>query len=268
MLAFVLIVSFHEVILGADEHAFQQFIECAFNSQGQVDRSWRYGYDGKDVMHVDLASETVVGTSEPGKRLAEERKSTEYIRRKEEKLKIVCSAVKTVFLKSNNTLSRAAKPAVLLFSYGDQGQEYLKCVVRGFYPNVIRVRWTQKGRPVYFGVSTTGILPHTDGTFQMTSYLSLGNMTAHGVTCEIEHLSIDGKLRKNYGDNPWFRSQITVAVVAFILGFALPMCPTAVMFVRKRHYQTTKSHDDETNGASDESEASLSLSVMNISQET
>ncbi|XP_056327205.1 mamu class II histocompatibility antigen, DR alpha chain [Danio aesculapii] len=267
MLAFLLIVSFHEVILGADEHAFQQIIECAFNSQGQVDRSWRYGYDGKDVMHVDLASETVVGTSEIGKRLAEERKSTEYIRRKEEKLKIVCSAVKTVFQKSNNSLSMAAKPAVLLFYNGDQGREYLKCVVRGFYPNVIRVGWTQNGKPIYFGVSTTGILPHTDGTFQMTSYLSLSNVTAHGVTCVIEHLSIDGKLRKSYGDYPGFLSQITGAVVAFILGFALPMCPTAVIFVWKRH-QTTKSHDDETNGASDASEASLSLNVMNISQET
>lgn len=84
-------------------------------------------------------------------------------------------------------------------SGGERGQEYLKCVVHGFYPNVIKIRWTQKGRPIYFGVSTPGILPHKDGTFQMTSYLSLGNVSAHDVTCETEHLSIDGKLKSTYG---------------------------------------------------------------------
>ncbi len=90
-----------------EEHAYQQFIGCAFNNEGQVSRFWRYGYDGRYIMHVDLAKEAVVATSEPGHLLAEERKSKEYIKRKEARLVKVCSAVKTVFLKSNNSLSRA-----------------------------------------------------------------------------------------------------------------------------------------------------------------
>ncbi|KAK2896258.1 hypothetical protein Q8A67_010746 [Cirrhinus molitorella] len=206
---FFLIIAFFNTIFGAEEHAYQQFIGCAFNNKGQVSRFWRYGYDGRDIMHVDLAKEAVVATSEPGQLLAEERQSKEYIKRKEARLVKVCSAVKTVFLKSNNSLSRAAKPAVYMSSGGKKDQEYLKCVVHGFYPNVIKVRWTQKGRPVYFGVSTTGILPHKDGTFQMTSYLSLSNVSAHDVTCEIEHLSIDGKLKMAYEEKSSFLSQIT-----------------------------------------------------------
>lgn len=63
-------------------------------------------------MYVDLAKEAVVATSEPGQLLAEERKSKEYIKRKEARLVKVCSAVKTVFLKSNNSLSTAGKSAV------------------------------------------------------------------------------------------------------------------------------------------------------------
>lgn len=98
-----------------EEHAYQQFIGCAFNNEGQVSRFWRYGYDGRDIMHVDLTKEAVVATSEPGQLLAEERKSKEYIKRKEARLVKVCSAVKTVFLKSNNSLSRAGKPAVCVY---------------------------------------------------------------------------------------------------------------------------------------------------------
>lgn len=91
------------------------------------------------------------------------------------------------------------QPSVFLSSGGKEEKKYLKCAVHGFYPNVIRVRWTRAGKPVYYGVSTTGILPHKDGRFQITSYLSLGNVSAHSVICEIEHLSINGKLRITYG---------------------------------------------------------------------
>ncbi|ROI46695.1 H-2 class II histocompatibility antigen, E-D alpha chain [Anabarilius grahami] len=213
-------------------------------------------------MHVDLEKKAVIATSEPGKMLEEERKHIEYIKRKEEKLKMVCSAVKTVFLKSNNSLSRAAKPSVLLSAGGEQDQKYIKCVVHGFYPNVIRVRWTQKGRPVYFGVSSTGILPHRDGTFQMTSYLSLVNMNADGVTCEIEHLSLDGILKKTYEEKSQITEYVLWATVAFSLGFALPVFLT-VIFIRIKK-QTTEPPEDTSDG----SKASLSLNLMNVSQET
>ncbi|XP_018956978.2 hereditary hemochromatosis protein homolog isoform X1 [Cyprinus carpio] len=269
MQVFLFVVAFFTV-LAAEEHAYQQFIGCAFNNEGQVSRFWRYGYDGRDIMHVDLAKEAVVATSEPGQLLAEERKSKEYIKRKEARLVKVCSAVKTVFLKSNNSLSRAAKPAVYVSSGGEKDQEYIKCAVRGFYPNIIKVRWTHKARPIYFGVSTTGVLPHKDGTFQMTSYLSLSNVSSSDVTCEIEHLSIDGKMRINYGDKSLFLSQITEhvlkAVAAFLLGFVLPVCIT-VLFICIRQ-KTSKPPEDEIKDTSDESEASLSLNLMNISQET
>ncbi|XP_043112128.1 major histocompatibility complex class I-related gene protein isoform X2 [Puntigrus tetrazona] len=259
------VMAFFNTILAA-EHAYQQFIGCAFNNEGQVSRFWRYGYDGRDIMHVDLAKEAVVATGEPGQLLAEERKSTEYIKRKEARLVKVCSAVKTVFLKSNNSLSRAAKPAVYVSSGVERGQEYLKCVVHGFYPNVIKIRWTQKGRPIYFGASTTGILPLKDGTFQMTSYLSLGNVSAHNVTCETEHLSIDGKLKTTYEEKslPQITEHILKAVAGFFLGFAIPVCLT-LLFIWRRKQKTEQPKDDRTD-TSDESEASLFFNEMNLSQ--
>ncbi|KAI7805262.1 H-2 class II histocompatibility antigen, A-F beta chain [Triplophysa rosa] len=268
MQAFMLIVAFAEIILGADEHAFQQFIECSFNNEGQVDRLWKYGYDGKDMMHIDLVNQAVVATSEPGERLAEERQSKEYIKRKEDKLKMVCSAVKTVFLLSNNSLSKAVKPDVFLSSGGKKEEEYLKCAVRGFYPNVIRVRWTQTGRPIYYGVSTTRILPHRDGRFQITSYLSLRNISAHGVTCEIEHLSINEKLRIIYEKKSRFLSAFTepvfLAAVVFLLGFVLSVCLTLSVSWIWEHKR--KPHQDDSHDTSADSDTSMNL--MNVLQET
>ncbi|XP_065152258.1 uncharacterized protein [Paramisgurnus dabryanus] len=145
MKAFLLVVAFLESILGAEEHAYQQFIECS-NSEGQVPL-WNYGYDGKDIMHMDLVNEAVVATSKPGQRLAEERKSREYIKRKEDKLKMVCSAVKTVFLMSNNSLSKAEKK-----EFTEHVPLAVTCFLLGFalftcIPLLIRCIWQHTRKP-------------------------------------------------------------------------------------------------------------------------
>ncbi|XP_036415316.1 major histocompatibility complex class I-related gene protein [Colossoma macropomum] len=249
--------------LGADENAYQQFIGCAFNSRGQVGHFWRYGYNSKDIMYIDLVREAMVSTSETGHFLTEERKSVEYIKSKEKRLRKLCTAVQTVFSLSNNSLSRAVKPAVHVKLREEKGREFLLCLVHGFYPNVIRVRWTRDGKNIYYGTSTTGVLPHKDGTFQMTNYLSLSNTSVHGVTCEIEHISIDGKMRATLEETPSLLLSVVLAAAAFFAGIAFPV-GTVTLIIRLRRKQKPK---DTTN---DSSEASTppSVSLMHLQAES
>ncbi|XP_072521791.1 hereditary hemochromatosis protein homolog [Salminus brasiliensis] len=250
--------------LGADENAYQQFIGCEFNSQGQVGHFWRYGYNSKDIMHIDLAKETMVSTSEAGHFLVEERKRVEYIKSKEKRLMKVCSAVQTVFSLSNNSLSRAVKPSVQVRMGGEKGWEYLTCLVHGFYPNTIRVQWNHNGKPIYYGTSTTGILPHKDGTFQMTSFLSLGNTSMHSVTCEIEHISIDGKMRATLEKNPvHLLLSVVIAVAAGIAGFVCPV-GTMTLIIYLRRKTTSKPLEDITNDSSEASETPPTMSLMHL----
>lgn len=93
----------------------------------------------------------------------------------------------------------AAKPTVNLSMKEQDGQQYLECSVQDFYPIAIRVNWVYRGKTVYIGTTKTGLLPHKDGTFQMTSYLLLGNKTLQDIVCETEHVSIDGKLQTTFG---------------------------------------------------------------------
>lgn len=79
------------------------------------------------------------------------------------------------------------------------GKEYLACSVQGFSPNTISVRWVYRGNIVYFAGTTTGLLPHKDGTFQMISYLSPENRTLQDIVCETEHISFEGKLQVTLG---------------------------------------------------------------------
>ena len=95
-----------------DEFTYQQYIGCAFNFQGPIGHFWRYGYNSKDIMHVDLGKEAVVSTSDEGSFMAKERQGKDYFIGKEIRLKKICSAVQTVFSQSNNSLSRAGRPEI------------------------------------------------------------------------------------------------------------------------------------------------------------
>lgn len=60
-------------------------------------------------MHVDLENKAVVSTSDVGNFMADERNSDKYFEYKEKRLDMICSAVKTVFWQSNNSLSRPGR---------------------------------------------------------------------------------------------------------------------------------------------------------------
>ncbi|XP_066529327.1 hereditary hemochromatosis protein homolog [Hoplias malabaricus] len=252
--------------LGAEENAYQQFIGCTFSSKGQAGHFWRYGYNGKDMMHIDLSRETMVSTSEDGRFLTEERKSVEYIKKKENRLMKLCSAVQTVFSLSNNSLSRAVKPTVHVRIGKENGQEFLICLVHGFYPNVIHVQWIHDGKPVYYGTSKTGILPHKDGTFQMTSYFSFGNTSIHGVSCQVEHISIDGKLKATLEKKSVHPLSVVIAMAVFLAGFAFPVGVTIMIIYFKRK-KRPNSPEHTTNDSSEMSETPPSVSLMQLPAE-
>ncbi|XP_031424884.1 rano class II histocompatibility antigen, A beta chain isoform X2 [Clupea harengus] len=231
-----MIIQFCAILLGLsslyarDEFTYQQYIGCDFNFQGPIGHFWRYGYNSKDIMHVDLGKEAVVSTSDEGSFMAKERQ---------------------------------AKPTVRVSLREMEGQEYLVCAVQGFYPNTIRVRWVYGGQIVYFGTTTTGLLPHRDGTFQMTSYLTLGNKTRQDIVCETEHISIEGKLQATLEDeysNLGFL--VGIAFMSFLMACLIPLGVTAIIVCMKKN-RTQGSVNDSLSRSSD-CDIPASVSLMNL----
>ncbi|KAG5270011.1 hypothetical protein AALO_G00187640 [Alosa alosa] len=245
-----------------DEFTYQQYIGCAFNRQGPVGRFWRYGFNTKDIMQVDLKNEAVVAVSDEGNFMAEERQSKVYFKDKEYKLMRICSAVNTVFLQSNNSLSKDAKPTVRVSLEESEGKEYIMCSVQGFSPNTISVRWVYKGKIVHFARTTTGLLPRKDGTFQITSYLTLGNKTLQDIVCETEHISIEGTLQATLDDKYSMGILVGVGILSFFLACLTPVGVTAFISCMKRRPQS--SLNDSLEQSSDNSVNPASVSLMDI----
>ncbi|CAM4657928.1 unnamed protein product, partial [Caretta caretta] len=71
----------------------------------------------------------------------------------------------------------------------------LVCRVTGFYPRPVRVAWLQDGEEVGPGgrLSSSGILPNADLTYQLRSSLAVEPGDGHSYACRVEHSSLGGQ---------------------------------------------------------------------------
>ncbi|CAM5105365.1 unnamed protein product [Natator depressus] len=71
----------------------------------------------------------------------------------------------------------------------------LVCRVTGFYPRPVRVAWLQDGEEVAPGgrLSSSGILPNANLTYQLRSSLAVGPGDGHSYACRVEHSSLGGQ---------------------------------------------------------------------------
>lgn len=85
--------------------------------------------------------------------------------------------------------ARAPPPA------GTPAPLLLVCRVTGFYPRPIRVAWLQDGEEVAPGgrLSSSGILPNADLTYQLRSSLAVEPGDGHSYACRVEHSSLGGQ---------------------------------------------------------------------------
>ncbi|KAI1902364.1 hypothetical protein AGOR_G00044010 [Albula goreensis] len=67
------------------------------------------------------------------------------------------------------------------------------CHATGFFPRGIMVTWQRDGEEVYEDVELGETLPTGDGTFQITSRLTVkpGDWKSHTYTCSVQHKSLE-----------------------------------------------------------------------------
>ncbi|CAM5159781.1 unnamed protein product [Eretmochelys imbricata] len=98
------------------------------------------------------------------------------------------------------SLERQERPVAVVFARapppaGTPASLLLVCRVTGFYPRPIRVAWLQDGEEVGPGgrLSSSGILPNADLTYQLRSSLAVEPGDGHSYACRVEHSSLGGQ---------------------------------------------------------------------------
>ncbi|CAM4655923.1 unnamed protein product [Lepidochelys olivacea] len=116
-------------------------------------------------------------------------------------LRMTCvNQIKSFVQHGKESLERQERPVAVVFARapspaGTPAPLLLVCRVTGFYPRPIRVAWLQDGEEVGPGgrVSSSGILPNADLTYQLRSSLAVEPGDGHSYACRVEHSSLGGQ---------------------------------------------------------------------------
>ncbi|XP_059570139.1 antigen-presenting glycoprotein CD1d2-like [Alligator mississippiensis] len=117
----------------------------------------------------------------------------------------------------------------------------LVCWVTGFYPQPIHVAWLQDGEevPPGPGLSSSGLLPNADLTYQLRIVLAIDPSAGHHYACHVEHSSLGGhSLIMPWA---WCRGLSRHWDVGLILGISISLLATAglaAILLWRRHCES------------------------------
>uniref|UniRef100_A0A8C3QPE2 Ig-like domain-containing protein n=1 Tax=Cyanoderma ruficeps TaxID=181631 RepID=A0A8C3QPE2_9PASS len=170
-------------------HTRQRVYGCDLLSDGSVDGSIRYGYDGRDFISFDLGSGRFVAADS----------AAEITRRRWEEDGTVAEGF-TNYLGhecpdrlrkyvgyGQKELERKEPPAVHVSGKEEHGTLILSCHAYGFYPQTIAVNW-MKGDEIWDQETEWGgVVPNSDGTFHTWARIEALPEEREQYRCRVEH---------------------------------------------------------------------------------
>uniref|UniRef100_A0A3B3C5L6 Ig-like domain-containing protein n=1 Tax=Oryzias melastigma TaxID=30732 RepID=A0A3B3C5L6_ORYME len=147
-----------------DSHVLQSVSGCEWDDESHdVKGINQYGYDGEDFISLDLLTLTWITPKTQAvviKHLWDTDKARlEFI--KNLYMSVLCP----------DFLQRTDRPSVSLLQKTPSSP--VSCHATGFYPDRADLFWRKDGEEIHEGVEKGGILPNSDGTFQMSSELNI-----------------------------------------------------------------------------------------------
>ncbi|XP_072561934.1 class I histocompatibility antigen, F10 alpha chain-like isoform X1 [Paramormyrops kingsleyae] len=221
-------------------HTVQMVLGCEWDDEtGATGALEQFGYDGSDFIALDFKTMTYVAPvmqAVPTKQkwdsgnARKDRYKSYFTQQCIESLKKYVSYGKS-------TLERTVRPEVSLLQKDPSSP--VTCQTTGFFPKRIMVTWRKDGVDKHSDVEVGETLPNGDGTFQITSKLTVKteDWKMNSYSCVVQHKSLqddiavlleEKNIRTNQGGLPW---GIIIGCVAAAL--ALVAVVTGVVLWRR-----------------------------------
>ncbi|KAK9405173.1 DLA class II histocompatibility antigen DR-1 beta chain-like [Crotalus adamanteus] len=177
---------------------YQEKSECRFlNGTQRVRYLQCYFYDRQEFARFDSARGAYEAVTALGKGDAEAwNRDKRLLQYRKTGVDRFCRRNYEVF-QSNSVVGRRAKPTVSISPTKldpASPNTILLCIVRGFYPVEIEVRWLKNGRPEEEGVAFGEELQNGDWTYQLQVMLETQPQRGDVYTCQVEHASLEAPI--------------------------------------------------------------------------
>ncbi|XP_039174884.1 rano class II histocompatibility antigen, A beta chain-like, partial [Crotalus tigris] len=126
-------------------------------------------------------------------------------------------------LQGSPVIGRRAKPTVSISPTKldpTSPNTILLCMVRGFYPVEIKVRWLKNGRPEEEGMAFGEELQNGDWTYQLQVMLETQPQRGDVYTCQVEHASLEAPITVQWEprSSNSAKSKLWTGIVAAVIG--------------------------------------------------
>ncbi|XP_072286903.1 major histocompatibility complex class I-related gene protein-like [Pyxicephalus adspersus] len=181
-------------------HVYQEIFGCELSDDGSTVAALynMQGYNGKDLMYLDtqkwlwipVVNEARFFThawNQPG--TSETEKWKNYL------TNTCVGQLKNILALGREDLKKKVVPEVKVWGHHQSdGVTRLYCLVYGFYPQTVHVKWMRNGVDYIPSDKMSPILPHPDGTYRIRVSVEVPQVEEDAYSCHVEHSSLQETL--------------------------------------------------------------------------
>ncbi|NXG02260.1 HA1F protein, partial [Sakesphorus luctuosus] len=204
-------------------HTMQEVYGCALLSDGTVRGSFRYGYDGRDFISLELGSESFVA-ADSGAQVTKRKWEHEGIKAEHwtNYLEHTCPEWLRKYVRyGREALERKEPPDVRVSGREEHGILTLSCHAYGFYPGIIGINWMKGDEIRDQETEWGGIVPNSDGTFHSWARIEGLPGEQEQYRCRVEHAGMPEPGIFSWEPESIWNSTPVVVALSIIVGIII-----------------------------------------------
>ncbi|XP_077340494.1 class I histocompatibility antigen, F10 alpha chain-like isoform X2 [Lithobates pipiens] len=229
-------------------HVVQKMYGCELRDDGTTGGYEQYGYDGRDLMYLDTQRGIWIPTMNEAQISTQRWNSPEEREGERNKNYLENECIEWLKKHINNgreDLERRVRPEVKVWGRAQQdGITRLQCLVYGFHPRPVDVKWMRNGKDHLPSDEMSPILPHPDGTYQIRVSVEVPTQEADTYSCHVDHSSLEEVLTKKYEPDNGLPLAMIIGIACAVVIIAVAL-GVGIFCYKKRGegYKTTSTSD-------------------------
>lgn len=231
-----------------EDFVIQAKADCYFtNGTEKVRFLVRFIFNLVEFLHFDSDVGMFVALTELGEPDAQQwNKRLDLLERSRASVNMVCR--QNYRLGAPFTVERNVQPEVTVYPERTpllQQHNLLVCLVTGFYPGDINIRWFRNGQEEQSGVMSTGLIRNGDWTFQTTVMLEMTPELGDIYSCLVEHPSLLSPISVEWrAQSQCSWKKVLSGVAAFLLGLTVFLVGIVIHLKARKGSVETQSGDE------------------------
>ncbi|XP_069841624.1 class I histocompatibility antigen, F10 alpha chain-like isoform X2 [Dendropsophus ebraccatus] len=213
-------------------HFTQVITGCDLRDEGTSIIYEQYRSDGEEIMFYDTKTESFIPTMAKAQTVTQRwnRPETGRVERTKVFLKNICIEKLRRYIEyGREDLERRVPPRVKVIGRESGGITKLHCLVYGFHPRAVDVKWMKNGTDDVPTYESTNILPNPDGTYQIRVTAEVILKDGDSYSCYVDHSSLEEPLLVRWDlkrDFPRVSTIIVVVIIFLILASGIAVLRT------------------------------------------